>query len=217
MKTDAQLRQDVQAELEWEPAVHAAGIGVEVKHGTVTLTGHVDSFAEKWHAEQAAQRIAGVKGLAVEIDVKLPGISRRTDSDIAGSADNVLQWTSFLPRDAVKVKVEDGWITLSGELEWEYQRQAATSAVRNLMGVRGVSENIHIKPVATLKAVRTEIEAALRRRAQDDSQQIVVEVRGSEVTLSGKAPSWSERDLATSSAWATPGVYKVVDNITIGG
>src|SRR5450755_4002741 len=146
MKTDAQLQQDVIAELNWEPSVNAAQIGVEVKDGIVTLAGHVSSYAEKYAAERAAQRVCGVKALAVEMNVNLPGSSKRIDADIARSAENVLEWMTYLPKDCVKVKVEGVWITLSGEVAWEYQRQAAVSAVRYLMGVTGVSDQIAIKP-----------------------------------------------------------------------
>jgi osmotically-inducible protein OsmY len=215
MKTDLELKQDVIAELRWEPSVNAAQIGVEVKEGIVTLAGHVDSYTEKLHAERAAQRVAGVKGLAVEMDVKLPGSNKRTDADIARTAHNVLQWTTYLPPDAVRVKAENSWVTLSGEVEWDYQRQAAADAVRYLVGVTGVSDQITIKPSASSNAVKSEIEAALKRRAKTDAQLISVEVDGADVTLSGTVHSWSERELAADSAWASPGVRKVVDNITI--
>ena len=215
MKTDSQLQQDVIAELKWEPSVNAAQIGVEVKDGIVTLAGHVGSYAEKWDAERAAQRVSGVKALAIEMDVKLDGSSKRIDADIARSAQNALQWMTYLPKDSVKVMVEDGWITLSGEVEWEYQRQTAAGAVRYLMGVKGVSQNIAIKTKVSLSAIKSDIEAALKRRAHDDAQQIAVEVRGADVTLTGKVHSWSERDLATHSAWGTPGVRNVVNNITV--
>jgi osmotically-inducible protein OsmY len=215
MKTDSDLKQDVIAELGWEPSVNAAQIGVEVKGGIVTLAGHVDSYTEKLHAERATQRVSGVKGLAVEMNVKLPGLSKRTDADIVGAAVNVLQWTTSLPANSVKVKSENGWITLSGELEWDYQRQVAKDAVRYLIGVTGVSDEITIKPKASSNAVKSEIEAALKRRAQSDAQGISVEVNSGNVTLSGTVHSWSERELAADSAWAAPGVRKVVDNITI--
>ena len=204
------------AELKWEPSVNAAQIGVEVKDGIVTLAGHVDTYAEKWDAERAAQRVSGVKALAIEMDVKLSGSSKRTDTDIARSAENVLQWTTYLPKDHVKVMVESGWVTLSGEVDWEYQRQSATAAVRYLSGVTGVSDQIVIKPKISLSAVKSDIEAALKRRAQADAQKISVEVRGADVTLTGKVHSWSERDLARHSAWGTPGVRNVVDNMTVG-
>ena len=216
MKTDTQLQQDVIAELKWEPSVNAAQIGVEVKDGIVTLAGHVSSYAEKWDAERAAQRVSGVKALAIEMDVKLSGSSKRTDADIARSAENTLQWTTYLPKDSIKVMVESGWITLSGKVDWEFQRQAAAKGVRYLMGVTGVSDQIVIKPKVSLSAVKSEIEAALKRRATADAQKISVEVQGADVTLTGKVHSWSERDLARHSAWGTPGVRNVVDNMTVG-
>ncbi len=215
MKTDTQLQQDVIAELKWEPSVNAAQIGVEVKDGIVTLAGHVNSYAEKWNAERAAQRVWGVKALAIEMDVTLPGSSKRNDADIARSAENVLEWTANLPKDCVKIMVENGWITLSGEVDWEYQRQAAVRAVRYLIGVTGVSDQITIKAKVASSAVKSDIEAALKRRAIDDAQNIAVEVRGTDVTLTGKVHSWSERELAEHAAWSTPGVRKVVDLITV--
>ena len=215
MKTDAQLQQDVLAELKWDPSINAAQIGVEVKNGVVTLAGHVDSYAEKWDVEHVAQRISGVQTLAIEIDVTLPGTSKRNDSDIARSAKDVLRWMVNLPKDGVKIMVENGWITLSGEVDWEYQRNAASSAVRNLMGVTGVSDDIALKPTVSLSAVKSDIEAALKRAAQIDAQNISVTVQGNEVTLSGKAHSWAERELAKNSAWAAPGVRSVVDNMTV--
>ena len=215
MKTDAQLQQDVIAELEWEPSVNAAQIGVEVKGGIVTLAGHVNSYAGKWNAERAAQRVSGVKALAIEMDVKLAGSSKRNDTDIARSAENVLEWMTSLPEDSVKVMVEGGWITLSGEVDWHFQKQAAADAVRDLMGVTGVSDQIAIKPRVSASIVKSDIEAALKRRAKSDAQKIFVEVRGGDVTLTGTVHSWSERDLARHSAWGAPGVRNVVDNITV--
>ena len=216
MKTDLQLQQDVQAELKWEPSVNAAQIGVEVKDGVVTLAGHVSSYAEKYGAEHAAQRVSGVRALAIEMDVKLLGSSKRSDADIARTVENGLQWATFLPKDHVKVMVENGFVTLSGEVDWEYQRQAATGAVRYLMGVTGVSDQIVIKkPKVSSSAVKSDIEAALKRRATADAQKISVEVHGADVTLTGKVHSWSERDLARNSAWGTSGVQSVTDNMTV--
>lgn len=215
MKTDAQLQQDVMAELQWEPAVHAAQIGVEVKNGVVTLAGEVSSYTEKLNAERAAQRVSGVKALAVEMTVTLSAFGKRTDADIAGSARNILGWSSSLPVDAVQVMVEGGWLTLSGDVEWQFQRQDAADCVRGLTGVTGVSNQIAIKPSPSATLVKADIEAALARRAKADAQTITVAVKGAEVTLSGSVHSWSERDLATRSAWATPGVREVVDKMSI--
>ena len=217
MKTDIQLQQDVLAELKWEPSVHAAEIGVEVKDGIVTLAGHVSTYAEKWDAERAAQRVSGVKALAIEMDVRLAGSSKRTDADVARSVENVLHWNSTLPKDSVKVMVESGWITLSGEVDWEYQRQAAAKAVRYLTGITGVRNQIAIKkPTVSLSAVKSDIEAALKRRATANAHKISVEVHGADVTLTGRVDNWSEREAARHSAWGTPGVRNVVDNITVG-
>jgi len=216
MKTDTQVQQDVLAELNWQPSVNAAKIGVEVKDGIVTLAGHVDSYAEKWDAERASQRVAGVRALATEIDVALPGSSRRNDVDIARAAESALQWTTFLPKDSVKIMVEGGWVTLTGEVNWEYQRQSASAAVRYLIGVTGVCDQIAIKPKVTAVAVKSDIEAALKRHAHGDAQKILVSVSGGDVTLAGTVPNWSERDKARNSAWATPGLKSVVDNINIG-
>jgi osmotically-inducible protein OsmY len=215
MKTDSQLQQDVSAELRWEPSVHAARIGVEVKDGVVTLAGQVDSYSEKWNAERAAQRVAGVKAMTTELKVHLTSLSKRTDADVAQAVENVLEWTSSLPAGAIKVMVEGGRVTLFGDVDWQYQRQAATDSVRTLMGVTGVSDQIGIKPSATATGVKSEIEAALKRTSISDAMNIAVAVHGSEVTLSGTVHSWDERYTAANSAWGTPGVRNVVDLMTL--
>ncbi|MES1190391.1 MAG: BON domain-containing protein [Steroidobacter sp.] len=215
MKTDRQLQQEVIAELNWEPSVNAAQIGVEVKDGVVTLAGHVDSYAEKWDAEHAAQRVAGVQALAIEIDVVLYGPNERNDADIARAAENVLQWTTALQKDSVTVMVERGCITLGGTVDWDYQRQAAAAAVRSLMGVTGVSNQIAVTPKIAMDAIKSDIEAALKRRAHDDAQQLSVTIDGSNVTLKGTVHSWSERNLAVHSAWGTPGVRNVIDKLMV--
>jgi osmotically-inducible protein OsmY len=214
-KSDTQLQQDVLAELNWEPSIDAAGIGVEVKEGVVTLAGHVNTYAEKWDAERVTQRVPGVKALAMEMDVELEGMNNRTDADIARTAENVLQWTTYVPKDAIKIKVENGWVTLTGEVEWQYQRQAATTAIRYLMGVSGVSDQITILTKVSAPVIKSDIEAALKRRAEQDAHEISVSVHGADVTLTGKVHSWSERDLARSTVWGTPGVRTVVDNTTM--
>ena len=195
---------------------HGKCITQPVRTAVVTLAGHVDSYAEKWDAERATQRVSGVRALATEIDVALPGSSKRNDADIASSARSALQWTTFLPKDSINIMVEGGWVTLTGEVNWEYQRSSASAAVRYLMGVTGVSDQITVKPKVTAGAVKSDIEAALKRHAQADAQKITVSVSDGDVTLSGKVPTWSERDMARNSAWGTPGVKNVVDNITIG-
>jgi len=215
MKTDAQVQQDVMAELKWEPAVTATRIGVAVNDGIVTLTGHVDSFTEKWEATRAAQRVTGVQGITTEIEVALPGESHRDDADIARTAENILQWVTYVPRESVKVSVENGWVTLTGELSWEYQKRAAERAVRHLMGVRGVSDQIAIKHAVFESDVQGDIKAALQRQANQDAHGISVMVDGDSVTLTGTVNSWWERDLARRSAWNAAGVHKVVDNIVV--
>lgn len=215
MKTDTQLQQDVMAELAWEPAVHAAQVGVEAKDGVVTLSGEVSSYVEKLAAESAAQRVTGVMALVVDMQVKLSGFGLRTDADIAASARNVLAWNSALPVDVVQVMVEAGWLTLSGEVEWQYQRQAAADSVRHLLGVTGVSNQIAIKPTLNASLVKADIAAAIRRRAARDARAIQVDVKGSDVTLSGSVNSWSEREMARRSAWGSPGVHQVIDHIKI--
>src|SRR5580698_7950007 len=213
MKTDKQLQQDVIAELSWEPSVNAAHVGVEVTNGVVTLAGHVSNYDEKLNAERAAQRVAGVKALAVEMDVKLAGTSKRNDSEIAHSAEAVLHSAAYFPPNAIKIKVESGCITLSGEVEWDYQRRNSLAAVRHLLGVTAVNDQITLKPKVSSILVKSDIEAALKRRARTDSQQISVDVQGSDVTLTGSVHSWSDRDLARDSAWGTPGVRNVVDKM----
>ena len=215
MKTDAQLQQDVIAELKWEPAVNAVDIGVEVKNGVVTLSGSVDSFAEKWHAEHAAQRVSGVNVLAVELDVKLPGSSQPEDTDIARAAETVLLWATSLPANSIHVMVENGWITPTGEANWQYQKQSATDSVHYLAGVTGVSNQIVIKPKVSLSTVKAEIEAALTRVARADAQKIMIAFSGTDVTLTGTIRNGSERDLDTLAAWNAPGIYNIEDMMTI--
>jgi len=215
MKTDTQLQQDVNAELKWEPAIIATDIGVEVKDGIVTLVGHVGSYSEKLAAERAAQRVAGVRGLAIEMDVKLASSSQRNDADIAHAAENVLSWSTYVPDNNVKILVEKGWVTLTGQVRWDFERRGATDAVRNLMGVIGVSDQILIKEKVSAASLKTEIEAALKRRAHNDAQAISVDVKGSDVTLSGTVHTWGERDLANHAAWSTSGVWNVIDNISV--
>jgi osmotically-inducible protein OsmY len=215
MKTDSQIQSDVIAELGWEPSVHSEEIGVEVKDGVVTLAGHVGTYSEKLEAERAAMRVFGVRALAVEITVRLAGFNARTDGDIARTVENVLQWTTVLPKDLVKIKVENGWVTLSGEVNWDYQRKAAIDAIRYLMGVKGVYDMIAIKPSVSAPLVKADIETALKRRAQKDSNSISVSVNGNDVTLSGSVHNWSDRDLASHAAWGTPGVRSVINNTTV--
>lgn len=203
------------AELEWEPAVEASTIGVEVKGGIVTLAGHVKSYAQKWAAEKAAQRVAGVKGIVVEIEVALAGSSKRTDADIVQAVSDALKWSALVPKKAIHILVEDGNVTLAGEVDWAYQRAAAVAAVRNLVGVLGINDQIVLKHRAGVPDIKKKIEAALQRQAHFDAQAISVVLEGSTVTLGGVVDSWSERTAARNAAWSAPGVQNVVDNLSV--
>lgn len=214
MKTDAQVQHDVLAELMWEPSVNAAHIGADVTGGIVTLAGHVGSYSERCDAERAAQRVSGVKALTVEIDVTPAGPAARDDGDIARSAENVLQWTTYLPRHSVRVMVEGGWITLYGAVDWEHQKQAAARAVRYLVGVTGVSDQIVINAKLSLP-VNSDTDGALKRRAKADAQENSVAVRAADITLKETVRSWSERALARRCAWGTAGVRTVVDKLSV--
>lgn len=215
MKTDSQLQQDVLAELQWAPALHAAGVGVEVKDGVVTLAGQVGSYPEKWEAEKAAQRVSGVKALAVDLAVDVASADARGDTEIAHASAQVIQWMALDPRGAVKVLVEDGWIELTGQLDWDFQRKAIEDSLRHVPGVKGINNFVSLKTPVSLSGVKSEIEAALKRRALADARQISVSVQGTEVTLAGHVDSWAERDVAQHAAWGTAGVRSVIDNTIV--
>ena len=215
MKNDVDLQRDVFDELKWEPAVHSTDIGVIVKDGVVTLEGVVDSYPEKWAAERAAKRVSGVKALALELEVKLPGSGKQTDADIAEAAENALKWDVLVPQDRIKVTVEKGFLTLEGQVDWEFQRSAAKRAVQYLTGVKGVANEITVEPKVAPTDVKAQIEAALKRNAILDAQQIKVQADGGKVTLRGNVRSWAERDEAEAAAWAAPGVNEVTDFIAV--
>lgn len=213
--TDLTLRENVLSELEFEPSVNAAHIGVAVEKGVVTLSGHVGSYAEKLAAERVVQRVKGVRAIAQEIEVRLPSDKKTNDDEIAQRALSVISWDTTIPDQRLKIKVQDGWITLSGEVEWYFQRQGAEAAVRKLSGVAGVINLIAVKPRIEAKDVKHRIENALLRNAELEAEQIHVEVSGGRVKLEGKVKAWHERDVAKRAAWAVPGVTAVEDHLAI--
>jgi osmotically-inducible protein OsmY len=215
MKTDMQLKKDVSAELEWDASINSNEVGVAVKDGVVTLTGHLDTFAEKHAVERAVQRVQGVKAIAVEVDVKLDPSHQRSDSDIAMACEAALKWHALVPADRIQVKVEKGWITLKGEVDWDYQRQSAEKAVRPLTGVVGISNAMTLKAVTAPSNVANRIRDALARHAEHEAKHIEVMVNGAVVTLRGTVDSWSERSAAFGAAWSAPGVLSVVNEIVV--
>jgi osmotically-inducible protein OsmY len=216
MKTDLQLQRDVLEELKFESSIREAEIGVAAKGGVVTLTGTVDSYAEKFSAERTAERVAGVKAVADELKVKLPGSHQRSDTDIAHAAVNALRWDIQVPDDRIKATIEDGWITMEGEVEWQYQKWAGERAVRNLTGVKGVTNLIGVKPKkASSYEVGQRIKDSIRRHAERDADRIRIESKDGRVTLRGTVSSYAERQDAERAAWQAPGVTKVDDLIAV--
>lgn len=215
MKTDAQLKLDVSNELDWDPAINATNVGVAVKSGVVTLTGHLDTYAEKHAIERAAQRVQGVQAVAVELDVKLAPGHQRSDADIAAAAESSFEWHAMVPDQRVRVMVEKGWVTLSGEVDWEHQRSSAYAAVRPLTGVVGVTNNITLKAQVTPVQVASRIRDALARQAQREARNVEVIVSGSKVTLRGKVHSWAERAAVQGAAWAAPGITQLVNELVV--
>jgi osmotically-inducible protein OsmY len=215
MKTDAKLQSDVLAELNWWPSVNVAHIGVAANNGVVTLTGQVTHYTEKTAAEDTVKGVYGVKGIANDIEVTLPGSGKHSDQDIAQAALSALKWDFEVPDDKVKVVVKDGWITLDGTVDWQYQKDAAARCVRYLMGVKWVNNLIAIKPTAKWIDVTNKIEDAFRRNANLEARRISVSTSDGTVTLSGSVSSWSERDQAVSAAWAAPGVNSVHNELTV--
>jgi osmotically-inducible protein OsmY len=213
--TDKSLQQAVLDELDWEPSVDAAHIGVTANNGVVTLTGHVPSYTQKWAAERAVGRVTGVKAVAEELEVRFPFEGKNSDDDIAKRVVQSLDWDVSVPNNNVKVKVEKGWVTLSGEVDWYFQRSAAEADVRKLQGVKGVSDEIKVKPSVNAYDVREKIKSAFDRNAQLEAANIIVTADGGKVTLSGKVDTWRDRDLAERTAWSAPGVTQVEDKLIV--
>jgi osmotically-inducible protein OsmY len=217
MKTDSELKKDVLAELEWDPEINAASIGVGVKDGVVTVSGHLDTYAEKFAIERALRRVVGVQAIAMEVDVTLSPQHRRSDSEIAAAAADALKWQARLPSERLRVTVEHGWVHLSGEVDWEFQRRAAEKALRPLTGVVGVSNEIMLAAKAAPGDLSSRIEQALQRQALREARRIEVAVDGTKVTLRGQVHSWQERDAAQGAVWAAPGVRTVINELNVAG
>jgi len=214
MKTDAILTTDVIEELRWEPTLNTNNIQVTCNDGIVTLSGFVAHYAEKWAAERATQRVAGVKAIVEKLEVNLTGIHKRADADIAEAVVNSLKWHVWVPSN-VHATVENGWVTLSGSVHWGYERTAAAYAVGYLSGVRGVTNSIALKPSVQPTAVKGLIEKALKRDAEIDAENINVSADGGKVTLAGSVSSWDEREKAASAAWRAPGVTSVENDLAV--
>ncbi|HXN41150.1 MAG TPA: BON domain-containing protein [Myxococcaceae bacterium] len=215
IRSDEQIQKDVLAELKWDARVQPNEIGVAVKEGIVTLTGWVDSYIKRWAAEESAQRVRGVKAVVNEIEVRLPTSAERTDEDLAKAAVEALELDALVPAEKVQVTVSKGWVTLRGEVEWQYQKEDADRVIRRLTGVRGVTNLITVKPRVTSTELKEKIQSALLRSAQTDAQRITVEVQGTKVILKGTVRSWAEREEAERAAWLAPGVTAVDNRITV--
>jgi osmotically-inducible protein OsmY len=215
MKSNSEIEKDVKDELAWIPDLDAKDIAVSVDNGVVTLTGFVKSYTEKYEAEAAAKRVAGVVALANDLEVRMPAVDERPDPDIARDAVAALKSQLPVSYEKIKVIVKNGWITLEGEAEWQYQRQTAESAVRRIKGVKGVTNSMLLKPAVKPTEIKKKIQDAFRRSAELDANRIVVEANGSEVILKGSVRSWVEREEAERAAWAAPGVTNVEDRVVV--
>jgi osmotically-inducible protein OsmY len=214
-RTDEQIQANVLEELKWDTRVRPNEIGVAVKDGIVTLTGWVDSYLKKMAAEEAAHRVPGVKAVANDIEVRLPGFAERTDTDLAAAVLNALRWDAAIPTGKVDVTVSQGWVTLKGEVEYAFQKRDAERAVRRLSGVKGVSNLIVVKPQVFPTDLKQQIERALIRNAETDARNITIEVEGSKVILRGTVRAYAEKQAAEDTAWSAPGVTEVENRIVI--
>jgi osmotically-inducible protein OsmY len=215
MRSDSDIKRDVEDELRWDPDLDATDIALTVKSGVVMLAGFTRSYSDKLEAEAAAKRVAGVLGVANDIEVRLPSLDQRPDPEIAREAIAAIQHRLPVVAEQIKAVVRNGWITLEGEVEWEYQRLAAERAVRRIKGLKGVSNTIQVKPRVPATEIKRKIEEAFRCSAEIDANRITVEVHDSEVILKGAVRSWAERQEAERAAWAAPGVRRVDNQIAI--
>ena len=215
MRTDRELQEDVLKALEFEPSVDAANIGVSVKNGVATLQGSARSYFEKSTAERVTRHVYGIRAIANDVAVSLDGLAQRSDGQIAEAAANALAWDSAVPLNAVKATVTNGWVTLNGAMDWQYQRAAAVRAVEHLLGVKGVTNSVTLKAHVSPADVKAKIESAFKRSAEVDSARVKVEARDGSVVLTGTVKSLSERDEAERAAWSAPGVKLVDDRITV--
>jgi osmotically-inducible protein OsmY len=213
--TDVSLRQDIIDELDFEPAVNSAHIGVAVADGVVTLSGHVGSYAEKIAAENAARRVKGVRAIAQEIDVRYANDKKTSDDEIAARALAIMRWNTVVPPDSLQIRVQNGWVTLTGELDWQFQRVAAEDQIRKLSGVAGVMNSITLKPRAKAPDVKLKIEEALKRSAEVEASNIQVTMVGDgRVALEGKVHDWQERQAVTNAAWSANCILSVEDRLS---
>jgi osmotically-inducible protein OsmY len=215
MKTDIEIQKDVMDELKWEPLLSASEIGVAVKQGVVTLSGTVDSYSKKEEAETATKRVSGVKAVAEDIEVKPFSTSVKNDTEIARMVADSLKWHSAVQEEKIKVKVEDGWVTIEGETNWEYQKDAIKSTVKNLTGVKGISNLISVKPSITAKDIKQKISLAFHRSATVDAEKVNIEINGNKAILTGRVRSWSEKNDAENATWKAQGITSIENKLIV--
>ncbi len=215
-KTDSELKKDVEAELAWDPAIQSTAIGVAVKNHIVTLSGHIDTLAEKQAILRALRRVTGVKAIALELDVRLSSDHRRSDTELANAAQTALAWNTVVPASKITLTVDKGWITLQGQVDWDYQRKSVESVLQTLKGVVGITNQVTLRPRVVPSDLQRRIVDALKRQVEREVERMAIQVDGSKVILRGKVNSWHERDAAQGVAWQAPGVTQVVNELVVG-